>query len=157
MGNMKGGHKGGRGHSGGSDRGGIRKRGPTRADRDGDLNMDTTGGGRNTGPKRSRQATTSRRSAPDAGQARGRTLNAIQKVIWDNSSSSSNANFRRGKKGAGLEQVRVRGWKQSRAVSNPDGGVESLLAFLEKKISTHLGPNAGLRAKISKVCVTPTR
>lgn len=34
----------------------------------------------------------------------------------------------------------VRGWQQSKATSNPDGGVESLLMFLEKKASPRNGP-----------------
>jgi hypothetical protein len=34
----------------------------------------------------------------------------------------------------------VRGWQQSKAASNPDGGVESLLIFLEKKASPRNGP-----------------
>ena len=34
----------------------------------------------------------------------------------------------------------VRGWQQSKAASNADGGVESLLTFLEKKASPRNGP-----------------
>lgn len=140
--------RGGRGRPNGADRGGIRKRGPTRTDRDGDLDMD--GGGRGRGAKRGRGD--SGRSTPMGGQpyARDRALNAIQKAIANN---SSQANIRHGKPtGGNLEQVTVRGWKQSKAASNPDGGVESLLAFLEKKL-TH-SDSKGPRAKITKVCAT---
>ena len=145
---MRGAHRSGRGRSNGS--GGIRKRGPVRADRDGDLNMDATGG-RDRGAKRSRQG--SSRSTPDGGHSRDKTLNAIQQAVWDN--NTSNANVRHGKRGGGnLAQVSVRGLRQSKAASNSDGGVESLTAFLEKKISTHYDPKAGPRPKISKVCAT---
>ena len=148
---MRGSNRGGRGRSNGSDRGGIRKRGPTRTDRDGDLNMDAGGGGRGT--KKARED--SRRSTPDGGHARDRTLNAIQKAIWSNN-HLPNASIRHGKQGgSSLEQVRVHGWKQSKAAWNADGGVESLIGFLERRMSSH-DSKGGPRARITKVCVTPT-
>jgi nuclear RNA export factor len=79
-------------------------------------------------------------------------LNAIQKAIASN--ADSQANIRQGTRGAGLEQVSVRGWKQSKAASNRDGGLESLIAFLEKKLTTP-DSKAGARARITKVCATP--
>ncbi|KKK22635.1 hypothetical protein ARAM_003033 [Aspergillus rambellii] len=136
--------KASRGRSGVSDRGGIRKRGaPTRVDRDGDLAMDA-GAGRG---KRSRGD--SGRPAPSGTRAptRDRTINAIQKALSSN--TSSQANIRQGGRGGGLEQVIVRGWKQSKAASNRDGGLESLITFLEKKL-TSPDSKAGPRARISK-------
>lgn len=128
-----------------------------RADRDGDLDMDGGGPGRGRGGKRGRGD--SGRSTPIGGglpYVRDRTLNAIQKAIASNSSTSQ-ANIRHGKpSGGGLEQVSVRGWRQSKAASNRDGGVESLIAFLEKK----LGPSdskTGPRARITKVCAPPAK
>ncbi len=55
----------------------------------------------------------------------------------------------------GLSQISVRGWTLSKAVQNPDGGIGSLIAFLEKK-ATPSDPNAApnQRVKISKVCAT---
>lgn len=145
---MKG--KGSRARSGASDRGGIRKRGSTRIDRDGDLSMD--GDAARARGKRTRGD--AGRATPAGGrpQARDRTLNAIQKAIASN--ADSQANIRQGTRGAGLEQVSVRGWKQSKAASNRDGGLESLLAFLEKKL-TASDSKAGARARITKVCATP--
>lgn len=131
--------------SGGADRGGIRKRGPIRTDRDGDMDMDR-GGVR--GAKRPRgdtgRATTSGRPARD------RTLDAIQKAI--SSSKDSQANIRQINRAGGgnLEQFSVRGWKQSKAASNRDGGVESLIAFLERRMNATT--KSGPRAKITKVC-----
>jgi nuclear RNA export factor len=81
---------------------------------------------------------------------RDRALNAIQKAITSNTSDSQ-ANIRQGKAGNTLEQVRVHGWKQSKAASNRDGGLESLLTFLEKKLNTHESKTGG-RARITKVC-----
>ncbi|PYH64594.1 mRNA export factor mexA [Aspergillus vadensis CBS 113365] len=140
---MKGG-KGSRGRSGGSDRGGIRKRGAaTRVDREGDLMMDA-GSARNRGKK----------GRGDSGRspAANKAMDAIQKAISSN--SDAQANIRQGGRGSGLEQVIVRGWKQSKAASNRDGGLESLIAFLEKKLSPP-DSKAGTRARITKVCATP--
>jgi nuclear RNA export factor len=78
-------------------------------------------------------------------------MDAIQKAIT--TGSSSQANIRQGGRGGGLEQVSVTGWKQSKAASNRDGGVESLVTFLEKKL-TAPDSKAGARARISKVCAT---
>lgn len=141
--------------SGGADRGGIRKRGPTRTDRDGDMDMDR-GGGR--GAKRprgdtGRAAAAGRSTTSGRPINRDRTLDAIQKAI--SSSQDSQANIRKINRtgGAGLEQFSVRNWKQSKAASNRDGGVESLIAFLERRMNANSKP--GPRAKITKVCSAP--
>lgn len=135
--------KGSRGRAGGSDRGGIRKRGAaTKVDRDGDLSMDA-GSARNRGKK----ARTETGRSGAAGGGRPRALDAIQKAITSN--SDSQANIRQGGRGASLEQVIVRGWKQSKAASNRDGGLESLLTFLEKKLNTS-DSKSGQRARITK-------
>ncbi|EAW08225.1 mRNA export factor mexA [Aspergillus clavatus NRRL 1] len=139
---MKG--KGSRTRSGASDRGGIRKRGATRIDRDGDLSMD---GGAARGRGKRARGDSGRTSTGGRGPTRDRALNAIQKAIASN--TDSQANIRQGPRGGGLEQVSVRGWKQSKAASNRDGGLESLLAFLEKKLSPP-DSKTGPRARISK-------
>lgn len=158
------------------DRGGIRKRGGAhRIDRDGDLDMDsTTGRGRGG---RSRGHAESGRRTPAAGFGRGRdtrshgadkdkTLVALQKSIFNNASSQANVRPGRGrtdgistdrisKDRGGLVQLSIRGWTGSKAASNPDGGVESLIAFLEKKATpTDSNTPSHLRLKISKVCAT---
>lgn len=151
-------NRGPRGRSNAPDRGGIRKRGPTRVDRDGDFDMDGPSG-RGRGGKRSRgdsgrgtfaggqpQGRDQRRAGGD----RERTLNAIQRALTGSVESQANIRQARG----GLEQVSVTGWKQSKAASNPDGGIESLIAFLEKKITPQDSKAAiHTRAKITKVCV----
>lgn len=145
--------RGSRGRPNAPDRGGIRKRGAARVDRDGDLDMDA-GAGRSRGGKRARGD--SGRSTPAGGQAPGRerALNAIQKAITSNVNSQANIRQPR-ERGGGLEQVIVRGWKQSKAASNPDGGVDSLIAFLERKaVPTDPKAAANTRVKITKVCAT---
>ncbi|PWY95645.1 hypothetical protein BO94DRAFT_562307 [Aspergillus sclerotioniger CBS 115572] len=133
-----------------SDRGGIRKRGATaRVDREGDLVMDA-GSARNRGKKA--RGDSGRSSGAGRAQAANKAMDAIQKAISSN--SDSQANIRQGARGSGLEQVVVRGWKQSKAASNRDGGLESLIAFLEKKLSSP-DSKAGTRARITKVCATP--
>ncbi|KAE8156332.1 hypothetical protein BDV40DRAFT_281415 [Aspergillus tamarii] len=142
---MKGG-KGSRGRSGGSDRGGIRKKGAAkRVDRDGDLAMDA---GSTQGRVKKARGDSSRSMAtgPRA-HTRDRALDAIQKAISSN--TNSQANVRQGGRGSNLEQVSVRGWKQSKAASNRDGGVESLITFLEKKLNSS-DSKAGSRARITK-------
>lgn len=52
----------------------------------------------------------------------------------------------------GLAQLVVRGFKDSKAASNPDGGIKDLLAFLERKASADV--SARETVKIKKVCLT---
>ncbi|KAI9758657.1 MAG: putative PHD type zinc finger protein with BAH domain-containing protein [Chaenotheca gracillima] len=122
-------------------RGGIQKsRGGTRIDKDGDLNMDGSsvrGRGRGRG---------------DRGSGSGAALqNAIVRGL---ASGSARVDDRRGapiseratnslaRRGRGrdprhepLVQLRVRGLKESKAAANPDGGMDNLLSFLERKAS----------------------
>ncbi|ODH50913.1 hypothetical protein GX48_02873 [Paracoccidioides brasiliensis] len=153
--------RGSRSHTGTPDRGGIRKRGTTaRIDRDGDLDMDGAGSGRGRGGKRMRSDPGRIAVAGSVGQGRDtrrqldkdKTLDALQKAIFSN--ASSQANVRQGRprtQEKGLVQMTVRGWKQSRAASNPDGGIESLISFLEKKaLPPHHDTASHSRLKISK-------
>jgi nuclear RNA export factor len=80
-----------------------------------------------------------------------KTLDAIHQAMTT-TNSGTQANVRQAKAGGGpLEQVSVRGWKRSRAASNRDGGIESLLAFLERRLNAS-DSKSGPRAKITKVC-----
>ena len=149
---------------GGNDRGGIRKRGPTRTDRDGDMDMDASGarakrnradksalGGRAAGTGAGGRAV----GAGNRAQARNkpRDTDLIQRAIY---SADSQANIQRNKRktGGDLEQFSVRGWKASKAASNRDGGLESLIAFLERRMNSFI--KSGPRAKITKVCLSFT-
>jgi len=51
----------------------------------------------------------------------------------------------------GLVELKVSGWKKSRVAGNADGGVSSLIQWLEKKASTKLATRSR-SVKIKKVC-----
>jgi nuclear RNA export factor len=73
----------------------------------------------------------------------------IQKAI-SGGDATSQANIRQGATKARTEEFSVTGWKESKAASNPDGGIRSLVDWLEKKLfSTKPG-----RKNIIKVCAT---
>jgi hypothetical protein len=85
----------------------------------------------------------------------------LHKAVFSN--TSSQANIRQPRAGshttfhrAGLSQLRIRGWKQSRVATDPDGGVLSMINYLERKATPDpRSAAAGQRLKISKVCATP--
>ena len=157
----------------GSPRGGIQKRSNAnlRFDKDGDLNMEPTvgngrGRGRGSGGRGfpPTQPTGGRNVLPSR-QPRNNLIPAvIEKAIFGGSGSVStvinNPSAKYTKAGAlgepvrgksGLDQIAVSGWKQSKASSNPDGGVRDLLDFLERKASHNAPPHE--RVKIKKVCL----
>lgn len=140
----------------GASSGGIRKRGPTRTDRDGDMDMDgsSRGGKRGRGDSSRRGAAGGRSSGGRQGQTRDRTL-AIQQAIADNNKDSSQANVRQGKGGKGNStQISITGWKNSNASSKRDGGIENLISFIERKLNA--APK-GSRFRITKVSPTTSR
>ena len=51
----------------------------------------------------------------------------------------------------GPVELKITGWNKSKASSNPDGGVDSLIKWLEKKASTKLGSRTR-SVRIKKVC-----
>lgn len=140
-----------------SSRGGIQKRrGPSRVDGDGDLDMDASGkrGNKTTtaGSNGSRSRPAPRSSAPR--NPRG-VSNAAQTVLkhlkgGDSSNLASRISDPAGRtirgrgKATGLSYLRVHGLKQSKAASNSDGGLKDLLNFLERKASSF---NAGRPAR----------
>lgn len=131
---------------GGTSGGGIRKqRGPTRTDRDGDMDMDQPGA---KGAKRGR-GDTGRSSGPSRPPARARNLDLLETAV--SGGKDSQANIRQGKSSgpSNLESFSVTGWKNSKAASSRDGGVESLVAFLERRMNAIV--KSGPRAKITKV------
>lgn len=161
---------------GGGDRGGIRKRGPTRTDRDGDMDMDAGGSrGKGSRPEQSRSgAGGGRPAAPRTGgttasgrgssrpgrsgrgpQSRDKTMDAIQRAL---ASTESQETIRQNRQNDRNNRKResvpfsVRGWKQSKVASDKDGGVEALIAFLERRLNalTKTGP----RVRITKVSAT---
>lgn len=161
-------------------RGGIQKRraGPLKVDKDGDLVMDQELGvemvGRGVG--RSEDSRSSRgRAAGRGGQGSGtsrsnflaqqtqqaiiRGLESHQANVLESRISQGAISGRGGssrKDGqrdpqAPLVSLRVRGLKESKAASNPDGGLKDLLSFLERK-ATGLDVEHNKPVRIKKVC-----
>ena len=145
----------------GFSRGGIQKRrGGPRVDKDGDLLMDTVevntvgdcGSGRLEGNK-SFRARAGGRGGQTAGTSRGNlsTQQSQQAIIRGLESQQANVVESRISQSAFTENsgsvrkdwrrdhstplgyLRIRGLKESKAVSNPDGGMMDLLSFLERK------------------------
>ena len=130
----------------GASRGGIAKRRTAvRADRDGDLVMEASARGRG-GITKSRGMT---HSARDHTARPGRTPTSTARLQSEVQRHVS-SNDKSIKAPRGLEEVRVTGWKGSKASSNPDGGVTSLVAFLEKR-ATLKNPTKR-PVKVKKVC-----
>ncbi|KAI9720427.1 MAG: hypothetical protein M1812_002933 [Candelaria pacifica] len=141
-------------------RGGIQKRrgGTPRTDQDGDLVMDAAavrGRGRGA-PSRPGQpypsnTTNGGRAGARGGAARGfpdprRVLQAINSenaVISRPRTNSGARGVPRDVSGSGrgrpqrpvpkLDHISVRGWTESKAASNPDGGIQNLHDFIERK------------------------
>ena len=155
-----------------SARGGIQKRGttPLRTDRDGDFDMSEAAVGEGRAARSGRgtsihgAAASQRSGTPEAGsRSRGRPrigidaaavqravlreMGADERVTKASTARHSHASNRTQD---GLETIRVKGLRQSKAASNRDGGIGDLLAFLERK-ATH--PNEA-QVKIKKVCLT---
>ncbi|KAI9835188.1 MAG: hypothetical protein M1819_002558 [Sarea resinae] len=152
----------------GPSRGGIQKRrGGLRTDKDGDLDMDAAGSAKNRhrkgrngaqnrgdGPPGGREAL---RSVPGRGALNGAALQkAIIRGLATGDAKSQPRSGRSGVRGgmesvireasgkakSGLDQIRVVGWRQSKAANNSDGGIKDLLAFLERKAT---GPDTPAR------------
>ena len=128
------------------------RRDRTKGDRDGDLSMDGPvkgrGGrvGKSSGPANPRKDLT-------AGKGKGGILSATnQRAILKHAGAGDVA--MRGPKSVssrGLTELKITNWKKSKASTNPDGGVSSLITWLEKKASNRLGSRIRT-VKIKKVC-----
>ena len=152
-----------------------RKTTPARVDKDGDLVMDQAGA---NGPARGRargaaiqgSARTRRSGTSDSLAIRtsrptrtGIDPSAIQKAVLRGMGSSETAprgprSSLRSVRGRlsqpvdeAWDQITVKGFKQSKAATNPGGGISDLIAFLERKATHQDAPEA---VKIKKVCLT---
>ncbi|QPH00662.1 hypothetical protein C2857_004502 [Epichloe festucae Fl1] len=128
-------------------RGGIQKKraGATRTDLDGDLDMDAVG--KRAAKIAASEARGSRSNSARAGSGKNprgvsTAAHTVLKHLKGNDSSNlasrvSAANSGRTTRARGnLSFLRVHGLKQSKAVSNQDGGLSDLLAFLERKATS---------------------
>jgi nuclear RNA export factor len=152
---------------GGISRGGIQKRraGPTRVDKDGDMVMDAIGGESRGGrggrgrPEGSSRGRASARANHGGGISRGTSQNAIIRGLESRQANILESRISHGTSGdrgrktdaSPSQRLRVHGLKDSKAASNPDGGLGDLLAFLERKaVTLHSDKNKEVRIK--KVC-----
>lgn len=128
-----------------SSRGGIQKRrGPTKTDNDGDLDMDAPSKRLNRGSTnetRGRGRPSGRGPQPSRGAAK--VAQIVMKQLGSGNSSDLSARVSRSTRSRGgyiegLTWLRIRGLKQSKAASNPDGGLSDLLSFMERKASSFL-------------------
>jgi nuclear RNA export factor len=130
------------------------RRDRTKADRDGDLAMDgpVKGRGGRVGKSSGGPAKNARKDLT-AGKGKGGILSAAnQRAILKHAGTGDVA--MKGSKSVpsrGLTELKVTNWKKSKASTNPDGGVSSLITWLEKKASNRLGSRVR-SVKIKKVC-----
>jgi nuclear RNA export factor len=162
-------------------RGGIQKRrnGPLTTDRDGDLLMEPVGDNEVEGMPRGRaesgrmRARASGLAGHAAGTSRGgfstqqaqqaiiRGLGLQQANILESSMGQyplpehgyNRGTSRRSDQESFQAYLRVHGLKESKAASNPDGGVKDLLGFLERK-ANGVGSEARSGVRIKKVCLS---
>lgn len=139
----------------GGGRGGIGKRraGPIRVDKDGDLDMDGSGRakagkGRLDSPNLPRSQGGGRGRAPTPRGAQLNTQKAQQAILRGLGAKQANVLDSRA---AGNTTLQIDGLKSSKAASNADGGLESLLGFLERK-AAGLDSGSNRTVRIKKVC-----
>ena len=135
-------------------RGAATRRRGGRADRDGDLMMDVATKGRGRIGKSSAPASPSLRPTnPVSKSSRGGILSSTaQRAILRQAAAGevSTKQQRHGPPRGALVELKITGWEKSKASHDKDGGVSSLIRWLEKKASMRLG--SGRRdVKIKKV------
>lgn len=128
--------------------------GKMRADRDGDVKMDAgvkggagikkSGAVKNAGKQAGQGMRAGRLAAHLAGSA-------AQREALKDAATRGAPTQPRGPGERKMMEVKITGWKKSKASDNEDGGVSSLLRWLEKKASTKLGSRAR-SVKVKKVC-----
>lgn len=134
-----------------------------RPDRDGDLTMDVAVKGRGRigkstatpppTPNRDLMTRVSRGGPSRGGASRGllseKSRSAIAKHVASNDVSMRET--RPTVPRSGLAEIRITGWEKSKASGDADGGVSSLIKWMEKKASHRLGSRTR-EVKIKKVC-----
>ncbi|KAK7563915.1 hypothetical protein BKA81DRAFT_405634 [Phyllosticta paracitricarpa] len=132
-----------------SGRGSKRRHGATRTDRDGDISMDARPQNTNrVGKASSRGGPTRPSGRPSV------NTNALQRELLKNTNNGASSIAKPSRPAQPPAptirvQYRVTGFKASKASVNEDGGVGSLVAFLEKKVSFNMQKNAKSRGAAS--------
>lgn len=131
------------------------RRAGSRADRDGDVSMDSPALGRGRIGKKTAGAA-GRPSRDGAGRAtRGGGIlsaNAQRHILRHAANGEVGSKSVRSGGRSGLVELKVTGWEKSTSSANKDRGVSALTGWLEKKASRKLGPSSGRReVRIRKV------
>ena len=115
--------------------------------------MDITAAVRGRGGRIGKSSAPNGRRDLTAGKSRGGLLSAAnQRAILKQAGANDIAmKESRVPASRGLVELKVTNWNKSKASSNPDGGVSSLVSWLEKKASHRLSSRART-VKIKKVC-----
>lgn len=134
--------------------------GGLRADKDGDLTMDVAVKGRGrigkpTPPPQGNRDLSSRISRGGArGGAQGSILSSRARGAILRQAATGDVSMKEARSTASqgqLVELKVTGWEKSKASSNDDGGVSSLVKWMEKKASHRLGSRTK-EVRIKKVC-----
>lgn len=155
--------RGPRGTTRGAGRGGIQKRraggAPVKVDKDGDLVMDPTTIG---DKRRAGRGGIDRASAKPLGDRRtnGGPRGGSSGIRRNQQSimrgfDARQANIRESHVAAASSSLKIEGLSMSKAAGNPDGGLESLLGFLERKARNNDPSKSNRVIKIKKVCLSP--
>lgn len=132
----------------------AQRRAGIKADRDGDVAMGLSVKGRPGGISKSSAPPTGPR-ASRVGAKGGLLAANAQREILRQAAGTRDVSMKEGRVGGKrgeLVGLRVTGWDKSKASTNSDGGVSSLITWLEKKASNRLGSRAR-SVKIKKVCL----
>lgn len=147
----------------GGARGGIQKRGRTsspRIDRDGDLVLDAetaksrVGKGRLNSPSLADRASSSTTSRGAGGRAGSKLTSSRAQAAIMRGLEGKQVNVKQPTRNSNNRlsaSLRVYGLGQSKAASNADGGLESMIGWIQRKASPKSTRKEGL--KITKVCL----
>ncbi|KAK5113126.1 hypothetical protein LTR62_003705 [Meristemomyces frigidus] len=132
----------------------AKRRSALKADRDGDLSMGAAIKGR-AGVGKSTPPTGPRKDAGGRATRTGILGATAQREILRQAAGTRDVSMKEGRLSAArgtLVELKVTGWQKSKASDSADGGLSSLIKWLEKKASSKLGSRArNVKIKKSKV------
>lgn len=129
----------------GSSRGGIAKRRGARPDKDGDVAMDSSSRGGRGGISKSKGTSGSTRDGATKPARKPINTARLQREVQNHVSSGPSVRTPREP-----EDLLVTGWSNSTAATSADSGVNSLIAWLEKRAT--LKSPTKRPVKVKKVC-----
>ena len=141
-----------------------RRRAAARTDKDGDLKMDITAKGRvsrggiskSTPPPSARGGDSASRASGRPGPRASLANGSARGAILRRAAAAGDVNMKSirpptSNRGSALVEIKVTGWKSSKAADSADGGASALISWIEKKASNRLGSRTR-SVKVKKVC-----